>query len=168
MNEKHKKITIRVLLVIPILLLLFYLDQSIFPQRESTEKLIEYHEIFLKNGYKYNSSKELVGYKYFTKKGLEFSIKKEFVEENDVNIKSSYIFKTVTSVKSSKRDYSDKLMSGMTGLTMFLYQGLTISSIISLLALIFYKKLSKNGFQNIIIMNSFLALIIIYFYFVYN
>ena len=132
------------------------------------EKTLTVQWIFLKNGYKYNSSKELVGYKYFTKKGLEFSIKKEFVEENDVNIKSSYIFKTVTSVKSSKRDYSDKLMSGMTGLTMFLYQGLTISSIISLLALIFYKKLSKNGFQNIIIMNSFLALIIIYFYFVYN
>jgi hypothetical protein len=168
MNEKNRKITIKILLFVPTLLLLFYLDYIVFPQKETDEKLIAYHEIYLKNGNKYNSSKEFVGYKFFTEKGLEFSIKKEFIEENDVKLKSSYIFKTVTSVKSSKKDYSDQLMSGMTGLTMFLYKGLTISSIISILLLIFYKKLSLNGFQNIIIMNSFLAILIIYFYFVYN
>lgn len=168
MKEKHTKITIKILICIPVLVSLFFVDQWILPQKQINDKIVAYSQIVIRNGNEYNSSKEFVGNKFFTKKGYEFSIRKTFIEENEVTIKQSYIFQNISSVKSQIKDYSDKLMSGLNGACFYFMLSLNITAIISLFMLRFNKNLSENGFQNIILINSFLTLITLYVFGIYN
>jgi|SRR6218665_843296 len=168
MKEKYAKTTFRILIAIPILACIFFVDLWVLPQRQINDKIVAYSSIVITTGNKYSSSKEFVGNKFFTKKGYEFSIRKTFIEENDIIIEQSYIFKNITSAKSQINDYSDKLMSGLNGACFYFALGLTITSIISLLMLQFNKKLSDNGFQNIILINSFLTLVTLYVFGIYN
>lgn len=168
MKEKQKKITIKILAIIPSLMALFFIDLYIFPQKTINDEIIAYGEITLKNNVKYNSRGEFVGYKFYTAKNFSFGIKKTFIKENNITIKHTYIFKSITGVNSITKDYTDKLITGIKGLPMFLYTILTITASISLVVLFFYKNLSENGFHNIILINSFLAFFTIYFYSIYN
>jgi len=168
MIEKYRKITIIALIFIPLLVGLFFVDTWILPQKTINDEIISYSKIFVNNNNKFSRSKILVGYIFFTRKGFEFSTQETFVEENEITIKHSYILKNITTVKSRTKDYSDKLMSGLNGACLYFTVGLTTSAIISLLFLRFDKNLSKNGFQNIILFNSFLAFITIYLFVLYN
>ena len=170
MKEKYTKVAIKILICIPIFFSLFIVDQLILPQKQINDKIIAYCQIVIssRNKYSINSTKEFVGNKFFTEKGYEFSIRKTFIEENEITIGHSYIFQNINSIKSESKDYSDKLMSGLNGACFYFTLGLTITAIISLLMLKFNKKLSENGFQNIILINSFLALIALYIFSIYN
>ena len=59
-------------------------------------------------------------------------------------------------------------MSGFNGMNFYLGVGLAISIVISLLFLKFDKNLTENGFQNIILMNSFLVFIALFLGMIYN
>jgi hypothetical protein len=168
MIEKYRKITIITLLFIPLLIGLFFADSWMLPQKTINDKIISYSRISVNNSNKFSSSEVLVGYIFYTQKGNEFSTQETFIDENEITIKQSYILKNITTVKSQTKDYSDKLMSGLNGACLYFTLGLTTSAIISLLLLWFDKNLSENGFQNIIIFNSFLLFITLYLFVLYN
>lgn len=170
MKEKYTKITIKILICIPIFFSLFIIDQLILPQKQVNDKIVSYSQIVISRRNKYSSysTKEFVGNKFYTEKGYEFSIRKTFIEENEVIIGRSYIFQNINSIKTKSKDYSDKLMSGLNGACFYFALSLTITAIISLIMLKFKTNLSENGFQNIILINSFLTLIVIYLYSIYN
>lgn len=172
MREKYGKITIIIIICIPAIVSLFFIDKYILPQKKIHDKIIAYNIISVRSGSKYsnryNSPKIYLGTKFFTEKGYEFSLEKAFVEENKVTIEESYIFRSITSVKSPIKDYSNKLTSGLNGGCLYFIIGLTLTSIISLLTLRFKRNLSENGFQNIILINSFLTIIALYLFFIYN
>lgn len=168
MKDKYSRITFKFLIWIPILFSIFIIDQLVLPQNKINDTIISYSQIFISKRGKYStsSSKEFVGNKFFTKKGFEFSVREIFIEENEITIGKSYIFQNINLVKSKNKDYSDKLMSGLNGATFYFTLLLVITSIISLLMLKFNKNLTENGFQNIILINSFLAFITLYIYMV--
>jgi len=154
-------------MLIPLLVTLLLAETWILPQKEIDDYIVSYSKNTVTSG-RYSKSKTTVCYKFYTQKGLEFSTEKTYINENDVKIKHSYIFKNITSVKSETKDYSDKLTSGLNGATLWFIIGLTISAIISLLNLRYNKNLSKNGFQNIILFNSLLLFYILYLLFLNN
>lgn len=170
MKEKYADITFKILLFIALLISLFFIDSWVLPQKTINDEIISYGEIYIRSKQKYTNSesKVFVGYIFLTRKNYEFSIQKTFIEENKITIKQSYIFKNITAVKSQSKDYSDKLMSGFNGACLYIVTALMISSIISLLMLRFNKNLSENGFQNIILFNSFLILCTLYILFLHN
>ncbi len=166
MKEKYAKITFKILICITIFFNIFIIDQLVVPQKIIHDEIIAYGriEISTKGKYSTKSSKHFVGNKFLTKKGFEFSVRETFIKENEITLGQSYIFKNITSVKSKNKDYSDKLMSGLNGACFYFSLGLAITSTISLLMLKFNKNLSENGFQNIILINSFVAFLTLYIY----
>lgn len=170
MVEKYRKITFNILLIVPFLFSLFYIDIWILPQKSVADTIVAYSEKSISRKGRYSSSRsELMAcWKFYTQKGHEFSTEKRIVDENNVTIKYSYIFNIVTSVKSKNVDYSDKLVSGLNSLNLLLTMCLLISTIIGLLLLKYYTNLSLNGFYNIVLLNSFLAIILLYFLYFQN
>jgi len=170
MKENYAKVTFKILSCIPILFSLFVVDHFILPQKKIDDKIIASSQIVIRTRHRYStsSSKELLAYKFFTEKGYEFSISKKFIEEDEITIGRSYIFHNIHSIKSKSADYSERLMSGLNGACFYFIFGLTITAVISLLMLQFNKHLSDNGFQNIILINSFLLLIVLYVFWVYK
>jgi hypothetical protein len=164
MVEKYRKITFKILMFIPLLSSVFFLDTWILPQKKTNDFIVSYslRKISHKGKYSSSSSESMRCYKFYTEKENEFSTE-VFIAENEVTIGTSYIFKIVTSVKSQTKDYTKKIVSGLNGLNLWLTIGLLISTICSLLFLQFDKKLSENGFYNILLLNSFIAFILLYF-----
>lgn len=170
MKEKYTTVIIKILICIPVLFSLFIVDQLILPQKKINDRIISYSQIVVnrRNKFSISGSQELIAYKYFTEKGYEFSMSKTFIEENEITIGRSYIFQNINSIKTKSNVYSDKLMSGINGACFYFTLGLTITALISLLMLKFKENLSENGFQNIILINSFLTLVALYVYAIYN
>ena len=166
MGEKYRRITFKILLIIPLLASLFFADIFILPQKHIEDNIVSYSErtISSKGRFSSNRSKLISCYTFYTEKDYVFSTEKRFVDENEVIIEYSYIFKIVTSVKSKTEDYSNKLISGLSGLNLLLTICLLISTIISLLILRFKTNLSENLFYNIILLNSWLLFILLYFW----
>ena len=168
-KEKYSRITFRILILIPIFFILFEVDIFILPQKQINDNITEYSKIEVSRRSKFgNSKKEFLGYKYFTKKGFEFSVSKTYIEENEILIKQSYIFQNINKITSKNKDYSEELMSGLNGACLYVAIGMIITAIISLLLLEFNSNLSENGFQNIILFNSFLTIIFFYLLMIYN
>ncbi len=165
MVEKYRRIAFKILMIIPCLISLFFLDVWILPQKSINDTIVSYSEKKITRKGRYSrSGSELMGcYKFYTQNGHQFSTENKFIDENEVTIEYSYIFKIVTSVKSQYGDYSNNLISGLKGLNLFFIQGLLISTISSLLILRYKKKLPENSFQNIILLNSFLVFVLLYF-----
>lgn len=170
MKEKYADITFKILLFIPLLVSLFFIDSWILPQKTINDEITSYSKIFFRSTQKYTNSesKTFVGNIFYTQQGYKFSLQKTFIEENEITIKQSYIFKNITAVKSKYKDYSEKLMSGLNGACLYSVIALAVTSIISLLMLRFNKNLSENGFQNIILSNSFLLICTLYILFLHN
>lgn len=168
MLEQYRKITIYILLFIPLLVGLLFADSWILPQKTIHDKIIAYSRIIVNNNNQFSRSTIPIGYNFYTQKGNEFSTQETFIHENEITIQRSYILKNTTAVRSNTKDYSDKLMSGFNGACLYLTLGLAISAIISLLFLWLDNNLSENGFQNIIIFNSFLAFITLALFALYN
>jgi hypothetical protein len=169
-KEKYSKITFNILIFIPVLFFLFAADQFIFPQKQISDKITEYSKIIISNRNKFssNSSKEFLGYKYYTEKGYDFAVSKTYIEENEIIIYQSYIFHNINNIKTLKKEYSKELMSGLNGACLYIAIGLLGTAIISLLFLKFNSNLSENGFHNIILSNAFLTFIFFYLLLIYN
>lgn len=170
MKEKYSNVTTKILFCIPLLFILFITDFYLLPKKIINDKIIGYSQIVIKHRNKFStsSSKESVGNIFFTEKGYQFSMRDTFIEEQEITIGQSYIFQNINTIYSQKRDYSEKLMSGLNGASFFFIVGLVITAIISLLLLKFNKNLSENGFQNILLINSFLLFIALYVFSIYN
>lgn len=91
-----------------------------------------------------------------------------FIQESQIKIRYSPIFKNVTSVKSETKDYCDKIMSGVDGASFYFLIGTIISAICSLLILGFNKNVSVNAFMNIILLNSLLIFYALYLLLICN
>jgi hypothetical protein len=151
-------------MIIPLLVGIFFIDTWILPQKKTSDIIVAYSikKVTHRGKFSASSSESMRCYKFYTEKENEFSTE-VFLDEIEITLETSYIFKIVTSVKSKTDDYSNKLVSGLNGLILWLVIGLIISVTISLLLLKFYDNLSENAFYNIILLNSFLAFILIYF-----
>ena len=170
MVEKYRRITFKILLIIPVLASVFYMDVRIFPRKKVNDTIESYSikTISHRGRFSSQSSETMRSYKFYTQNGHTFSTEKRLVDEYEVTLELSSIFKIVTSVKSKTKDYSNKLVSGLNGLILWLTNGLLLSTLISLLLLRFKKELSPNAFYNIILWNSFLAFLLLYFLFFQN
>ena len=169
MKEKYSRITFRILILIPVIFILFAVDQFILPQKEINDSITEYSKIEVSRRSKFGKSKkEFLGYNYYTTKGFEFSLNKSYIEENEIVIKQSNIFKNINKVTSKDKDYSKELMSGLNGACLYIAIAMFLTAIISLLLLKLNSNLSENGFQNIILSNSFLTIIFLYLLVIYN
>lgn len=170
MLQKYKKITTQILCFALIFIAFLFVDSWFLPQKTIEDEIEFYAPIYKTNRSKYSTSetKTLMGYIFITKKNYKFSTQKKYIKENDIIIEQSYILKNITSVKTGNIDYSKDLMSGFNGMNFYLAVGLAISIVISLLFLKFDKNLTENGFQNIIIFNSFLVFIALFLGMIYN
>uniref|UniRef100_UPI00404AE467 hypothetical protein n=1 Tax=Flavobacterium sp. TaxID=239 RepID=UPI00404AE467 len=169
MKEKYAKITSKILTIIPLFFIFLAIDQFILPENKIIDNLTEYNKIEVTiNGSYGHKTKEFLGYKYYTKKGFEFSLNSTLIKENEVEISQSYIFKNINKVTSKNKDYTNELMSGWNGACFYTAIGIIITAILSLLSLKFNSNLTENGFHNIILINSFLILVFLYFQTAYN
>jgi hypothetical protein len=170
MLQKYKKITTQILCFALIFIAFLFVDSWFLPQKTIKDEIEYYAPIYKTNRSKYSTSetKTLMGYIFITKKKYKFSTQKKYIKEKDIIIEQSYILKNITSVKTGNIDCSKDLMSGFNGMNFYLAVGLAISIVISLLLLKFDKNLTENGFQNIIIFNSFLVFIALYLGLIYN
>ncbi|PXY42285.1 hypothetical protein DMB65_03390 [Flavobacterium cheongpyeongense] len=170
MKEKYSEITLKILILIPIIFILFAIDQFLIPQKQINDQITEYSKIIISRRGKFSTSnsKEFLGYKYYTKKGYEFSLSKTYIEENEIIISESYIFQNISNIKTINKEYSEELMSGLNGACLYIAIGLCATSIISILLLKFNSSLSENGFQNIFLSNAFLTIIFFYLLLIYN
>lgn len=169
MIEKYSKITFKILLFIPLIFTFFAVDQFILPQKKIKDSIAASSKIEISRRSRFGGkSKEFLGYKYYTQKGFEFTLNTTYIEENEIELYESYVFRNINKVKSNYRDYSNELMSGVNGACLFTALVMIVTAIISMLLLKYNTNLSENGFHNIILSNSFLTLIFFYFLQIYN
>lgn len=107
MIEKYKKICFKILFIIPLVAGVFFLDVYVLPQKSSDDTIVSC--IIKKNyGYSrkftYKKSEIMRNYTFHTEKGHHFSTEKKYIDENEITIEYSYLFKIVTSVKSQNED----------------------------------------------------------------
>jgi hypothetical protein len=147
---------------VPAIWFVFALDFWIIPAKTKNELIVSYSEVVVKR----KNSKELLGYNFFTSNGYVISTQKDFIDENVVQIKITPIFKNIVSVKSQIKDYSQSLNFGTNGIVFYLGLTLLISSIIGICYLKFDEYLTDNGYLNIVIFNSWIFILFIYFFFI--
>jgi len=166
-KEKYGTITFRILLLVPILTGVFLADSWILPQQNTRDVVVAYRNIEVGGG-KFNRSKIPAGCRFFTQNNHSFSLEGAFVNQPDVMLAYSPIFKNVTAVKSDAEDYTKYLISGINGACLWFVAGLSVSAIGSLLLMGCYKNLSENGFINIILFNGLVAFYTIYLLLLHN
>ncbi|WDF60276.1 hypothetical protein PQ462_02640 [Flavobacterium sp. KACC 22758] len=156
----NKKIVIKILVLITILIAIVFIDFYLLPKTK-TDDVITHYAVKTVQG-KNGTLKEKVSYRFITKNGLHFSTQKKFIDEPNIEIKHTLLFKTITNVKSKLHDYSDNVTSGFNGIMFYCYLILLFSIGISLKILLSKKGCSENAFYNIICFNSFMIFVIAY------
>ena len=145
MIQKYKFIVTLPISILTLLMSLVFLDFYVLP-KDTIEAEIEFYS-------KIRAKRSVIGYNFTTYNDLSFSIEESYIPENMVTLKVSKVFSIIKNVKTKRKDYSDKLMSGLSGVNLYFYIILTISCYVSLYYLLISKNLSENSFQNIICFN---------------
>lgn len=155
---KNKNVIVYLMGAIIFFILLAFTDYYVLPTSKTNDVITQY--LVRTSG----KSKEKVSYHYFTQKGYTFSTAKEFIEEGDISIETSSLFKFVTMVKSEKKDYTELLSSGLSsnGISFYSFMILLFSLGISLKIMLSKKGFSQNTFFNIICFNCFMIFICFY------
>ncbi|WPO80601.1 hypothetical protein [Flavobacterium sp. KACC 22761] len=155
---KNKKIIIYLLGAISFFILIAFTDYYVLPASKTNDVITQY--LVRTSG----KSNQTVSYHYFTQKGCVFSTTKEFIEEGNISVGTSLLFKFVTSVKSEKKDYTSQLSSGLSsnGITFYTCLILLFSLGISLKIMLSKKGFSQNTFYNIVCFNSFMIFMCFY------
>ncbi|WP_068844903.1 hypothetical protein [Flavobacterium chilense] len=155
---KNKNTIIYLLGLITFFILIAFADYYALPASKTNDVITHYA---LRTSGK---SRQKVSYHYFTQKGFTFSTAKEFIEENNIVIETSLLFKSVTTVKSKTRNYTNILSSGLSinGIQFYICLILLFSIGISIKILLSKKGFSENTFYNIICFNSFMLFICVY------
>lgn len=152
MIQKYKRIVTLFILALTLLLSLLLIDFYVLPKNIVDDEIEYYTPI--------RAKRSLVGYNFTTYNNFSFSIEDSYISENKVSLKVSKVFSIITHVKTERKDYSDKLISGLSGVSIYFYLILTISCYVSLGYLLFHKDLSENSFQNIIYFNMIMLFFI--------
>lgn len=159
---KNKTTVIYALAVITFAIFLGFLDFYILPNSKTADVITHYavRTVRGKNGTK----PQKVSYHYYTKKGFTFSTAKKYIEENDIELEYSLLFKSVTKVKSTNNDYTKDLSSSLSinGIQFYFCWTLLLSIAISLKILLSKKAFTENTFYNIICFNSFMVFVCLY------
>lgn len=155
---KNKKIIVYLLGIISFSILIAFADYYVLPSSKANDVIDQY---FVRTSGK---SRQKVSYHYFTQKGFTFSTAKEYIEENNIEIETSLLFKSITKVKSKTRDYTNLLSSDLSvnGIQFYTCLILLISIGISIKILLSKKGFSENTFYNIICFNGFMIFICVY------
>lgn len=155
---KNKNIIIYLLGVIAFCVLIVFADYYVLPSSKTNDIITHY---FVRTSGK---SKQKVSYHYITKNGVTFSTAKEYIEENNIEIETSLLFKSVTKIKSDTRNYTSLLSSGLSinGIQFYTCLILLFSIGISTKILCSKKGFSENTFYNIVCCNCFIIFICIY------
>ena len=155
---KNKNVIIYLMGVITFFILIAFADYYVLPASKTNDVITHY--TIRTSG----KSKQKVSYHYFTQKGFTFSTAKEFIDENNIAIETSLLFKSVTTVKSKIRNYTNLLSSGLSinGIQFYTCLILLFSIGISIKILLSKKGFSENTFYNIVCFNSFMIFICVY------
>lgn len=133
-------------------------DFFFIPKKSVSDQLVTRRKLYRSHKY----GRTLVGYHYRTKKGFEFSISDGSILDNKIDIKHTLIFKTVTYVRTIKKEYTEKLSSNLNGIIKYFHFLLLISLIVSITIFISGKQISRNAYLNIIIFNPLLFVVLLY------
>ncbi|WP_316635455.1 hypothetical protein [uncultured Flavobacterium sp.] len=159
--KKNKLIIVYLFLVVAFIISLFYFDYFVLPTSK-TNDIITHYAIRTSGGK--NGSKQKVSYHYYTEKGFKFSTAKDYIEENDIEIKYSLLFKSVIEVRSKKNDYTKLLSNDLSinGIQFYFCGVLLLSIAISVKILLSKKGFSENTFYNMICFNGFMIFVCLY------
>ena len=155
---KNKNVIIYLPGVVTFFILIGFIDYYLLPVSKTTD-LITHYSVQTTG-----KSKQKVSYHYFTQKGFTFSTAKEYIEDSNIEIKTSLLFKSITEVKSKTKNYTNLLSSSLStnGILFYFCLVLLFSIGISLKILISEKGFSENTFYNIICFNSFMIFVCLY------
>ncbi|MET3018015.1 hypothetical protein [Flavobacterium hydatis] len=164
---KNKSVIVYLLMVVTFIILLCFADYYVLPASKTTDVITHYAVRTTGGG---NGSKpQKVSVHYYTQKGFTFSTIRDDIEENDIELEYSLLFKSVTKVRSNKNDYTDLLCNDLSsnGIQFYFCGVLLISIAISLRILLSKKGFSENTFYNIICFNSFMIFVCVYMTYLY-
>ncbi|CAD0002896.1 hypothetical protein FLACHUCJ7_01111 [Flavobacterium chungangense] len=155
---KNKNVIIYLMGAVVFFILLGFIDYYVLPVSKTTDVITHYSVQTT------GKSKQKVSYHYFTQKGFTFSTAKEYIEDSNIEIKTSLLFKSITEVKSKTKNYTNLLSSSLSinGILFYFCLVLLFSIGISLKILISKKGFSENTFYNIICFNSFMIFVCLY------
>ncbi|MBB4800331.1 hypothetical protein HNP37_000370 [Flavobacterium nitrogenifigens] len=159
---KDRPVIIYLLLVVTFIISLAFFDTYVLPSSKTTDIITSYS--VRTSGGKNGTKPQTVSYHYFTQKGFAFSTVKNYIEENDIELEYSLLFKSVTKVKSKSNDYTNRLSNGLNinGIQFYFCLVLLLSIAISLRILLSKKGYTENAYYNIICFNGFMVAVCIY------
>jgi hypothetical protein len=152
----YKVVTAQYLVVVLSVVVLFFADHFILPNPQTPDTIIRYQEIISHN-------QKHLGFRYYTEEGFAFFKSGGFIEDYHITIEHSFIFKNIHKVITPWREHSQGFTSDIKETNFYIIWLLGISSIISILCLLYYKGLSDNGFLNIVLFNSLLVIYVVVF-----
>lgn len=159
---QNKSTIIYLFAVITFCISLGFLDYYVLPSSKTTD-VITHYMIKTSRG-KNNNNPQTVSCHYYTEKGFTFSTPKNYIEESDIELSYSLLFKSVTKVKSKNTDYTSNLSSSLSsnGILFYCCCTLLLSIAISLKILLSKKGFTENTFYNIVCFNSFMVMLCLY------
>lgn len=159
---QNKSTIIYLFAVITFCISIGFLDYYVLPSSKTTDIITHY--TVRTSGGKNGAKPQTVSYHYYTEKGFTFSAAKNYIEESDVELEYSLLFKSVTKVKSKNTDYTNNLSSSLSSNGMLFYCCCTLllSIAISLKILLSKKGFTENTFYNIVCFNSFMVIVCLY------
>ena len=164
---KNKTTVVYILSIISFFISLGFLDFYVLPALKTTDVITHYaiRTVGGKNGTK----PQKLSYHYYTQKGFTFSTEKNYIEENDIELEYSLIFKSVTKIKSKSNDYTSDLSSSLSinGIQFYFCCVLLLSIAISLKILLSKKGVTENTFYNIICFNGFMVFLCFFTFYLF-
>jgi len=165
--SKNRTLVIYALAAVTFFIALSFADFYILPTITTKDTITSYSVRTVRGK---NGSKPItVSYHFFTQKGYTFTTEKYYVEDTDITIEYSLLFKNVTKVNATNKDYTKYLVNGlsMKGILFYFYCVLLFSIAISLKILLSGKRFSENTFYNIICFNGFMVFLCLYMFYLY-
>lgn len=167
-NPKYRKPIAQVLVMILLAIVVFFSDYYLLPHKKTDDVISYYQTIEIVRGSRYQKSKTIAGYRFYTLQGFDFCLERTPLSKPDVTIEHTLLFKNIKGVTSTNQDYSDELISDFNGLSFYVLIILAISCMISLRFLLYDKYLTENTFMNILIFNGLMLFYIIYLYWLHG
>lgn len=160
------KITLISLFVLSFVVNLALIDSYIIPKKNESDKIVAYSAIEQNTAFRFGQpTKTYLGFRFFTKKSYKFSLEQTFIENPEITISTSRIFRNVTTVYNQNGNYSEQLISGMNGINLYVFLILSISSIVSILVLTLNGNISNTTFGSIVTFHLFMIFIATVIYF---
>lgn len=156
----NKTITKIVLVVVACFTTFICVDYFLLPHKKVDDTIIGHAKLIQKRHTYGISSTRTVGYRFYTHNGFKFTTDEIYISATDIVVVHTFFLKNVVKITTPEKEYKDNLMSGVTGINIYIYLILSVSSILSLLLLISNKPLSDNTVANIILFNGFMLIIL--------